>query len=82
MQKILMLNGKLNQNGIWSDTTDQVNKFLDDGWKINKIIPLAPASTGSINVDASGSNAVNEISVNDITEGCKVFVAIIQLEKG
>jgi len=81
MQKILMLNGKLNQSGIWSDTTDQVNKFLDEGWKINKIIPLASASQGSFNIDASGSDAGNDISLNNITEGCKVFVAIIQLEK-
>jgi hypothetical protein len=79
MQKILFLYGTLNQDGAWFDTTDYVNKFLDEGWRINKMIPLAAAaSNGTVNVDSSGASAANDICFNGTD---KVFAAIIQLER-
>ena len=79
MQKIVMIYGQLGNDGDWYDTTDSVNKYLDDGWKVNKVIPLNTTSNCFIDSEASGETAA--ANVQDITIGRNIFVVLFQLGK-
>ncbi|MDR0474586.1 MAG: hypothetical protein LBH43_13055 [Treponema sp.] len=79
MQKIVMVYGSLEKDGDWFDTTDKVNEFLNDGWKINKIIPLTSAGS-QCSINADGANE-SEMTIGPIGSGTLAIVAMIQLEK-
>lgn len=67
MQKAVIVTGSWSSNSTWKDSTEELNKYLSDGWTVVSASPM-----GAYGYSAYGSNW----STNDSDHGFASLVII------
>jgi len=77
MQKIVIVTGYWNQEGIWGDSTKEVNELLEEGWKVVNANPMGAYGFGT----GHGSAGEERSHLGHHQYHDKGFASLIVLER-
>ncbi len=76
MQKIVIVTGYWNQEGIWEDSTKEVNELLEEGWKVVNATPMGAFGFGTGHGTEAETSHLGHHQYHD-----KGFASLIVLER-